>query len=110
MEKIDTEQMKELLDSNEDFVLINVLDESQFEERHIPGSMNIPVEDPDFLERVTDYVPGKNQRIVVYCANEDCPASQQAAAKLENAGYTDVIDYTEGIEGWQTTGEPVENS
>ena len=108
MQNIDSEQMQELLESDDDFILINVLSEAQFEERHIPGSINIPVEDPDFIERVKEHAPDLNQRIVVYCANEDCPASPQAAAKLEEAGYTDVLDYTEGIEGWQNIGEPVE--
>jgi rhodanese-related sulfurtransferase len=39
--------------------------------------------------------------IVTYCSGPKCSASTTAAAKLRKAGYTNVIEYREGLAGWQ---------
>jgi rhodanese-related sulfurtransferase len=37
----------------------------------------------------------------VYCANQQCDASEKAAQKLEAAGFTDVSRYTGGAAAWE---------
>ena len=110
MKTLDTEQLKNLMESAEEFVLINVLSEEAFENNHIPGSINIPVEGPGFTDDVVTEVVDQDQRIVVYCADEDCPASAEAAEKLESAGYTNVYDYEGGMAAWQDDGNLVESA
>lgn len=101
MQTINRKSLKQLLDSNEDALVINVLPEEHYEEQHIPGSINIPVKDNDnFVEDVEDTATSKDQRIVVYCANTECPLSGQALSQLEEEGFTNVADYEEGPKGW----------
>lgn len=107
MKTLDTEQMENLKQSAGQFALINVLDRDAFEEAHIPGSINIPVSQTGFVDDVADEVASKDQRIVVYCADEDCPASGTAARKLESAGYTNVYDYEGGMDAWREAGNEV---
>jgi rhodanese-related sulfurtransferase len=91
-----------------DTMLINVLDQDHFDKEHIPGSMNVPLSDANFLSRVEEMSGGKDQDIVVYCASKDCPASRQAAEKLTAAGFTRVRAYEGGIKDWRMAGMPID--
>ena len=101
MQTITQSQLKQWLDSKQDMLLIDVLSKESFNKQHIPGSINIPVKDnANFVKDVEDRATSKNQRIVVYCANTQCDASQKAAQQLENAGFTNIQRFEEGVEGW----------
>jgi len=101
---ISAEDLKEALESEHPPVLINTLPREAHEARHIPGSVNVPVDD---IERVEDLVPNQDETIVVYCANADCTASPTAAERLEEMGYTDVVDFEDGYAGWRQAGYPL---
>ncbi|MEX0741222.1 MAG: rhodanese-like domain-containing protein [Phycisphaeraceae bacterium] len=100
METIDVNELHEMMTQGDEFMLINVLDEENFHEHHIPGSRNVPVNTPNFAERVEQMAGDKHRTIVVYCANTECSASPTAAKKLEHAGFTNVLDFEGGIEAW----------
>lgn len=86
--------------SKEDFVLINVLPRKAFNESHIRTSINIPHENPDFTALTEQVAGGKSRKIIVYCASFDCHASDQAARKLDEAGFQQVFDYEGGTKDW----------
>ncbi len=52
-------------------------------------------------------LPSKDALIVSYCVNPQCPASRMLAAKLIKLGYTRVLEYPQGIDGWVREGNPV---
>lgn len=104
MKTIAAEELKKKLDANEDLVLVNVLSEGSFQRKHIPGSINVPEHDEDFVQKFQQAVPDKTKIVIVYCASKDCPASPNAARKLEQAGYQNVIDFEDGILGWDQAG------
>lgn len=54
---------------------------------------------------ITAQLPDKKAKIITYCAGVKCPASKQLADKLRKMGYTDVTEYTEGLEGWTGAGK-----
>ena len=110
MKTLTTQELHQLIDSKEDFVLINVLPESSFDEEHIPGSHNVPHQRETFTEEVRALAGGKLKKIVVYCASRKCDASPTAAMKLRKAGFTQVFDYEEGVAGWRAAGNEVESS
>ena len=101
MKAIETNVLTALLDKNEDVVLVNTLATDSFERTRIPKSVNIPLDANDFVTRVEKLAGGKNKPVVVYCANEQCDSSEKAAEKLENAGFTQVIDFAGGFQAWQ---------
>ncbi len=105
---IGTAELKEMKRRKDEFVLVNVLPEDDFIEGHIPGSQNVPVTRRDFTQAIGQITVGLDQPIVVYCASEDCDASPIAAKKLERLGYTRVLDYEAGMEGWMEAGLRVE--
>lgn len=107
MNTISREQLKAMLDNDEDFELINVLPPEKFRQAHIPGSSNIPVDDEDFARNVERHAD-RNDIIVVYCASVDCDASKTAATKLEQEGFRHVLAYEGGVRSWQEGGYPLE--
>ena len=78
-----------------------------FDKAHIAGSAHISFYDDDFLELVAALAPDKGEMLVVYCLSAGCNASAKAAAKLSEAGYTNVFDFEGGVDEWEATGNPV---
>lgn len=105
MKKIDAQQLKAMRDRNEDFLLVNTLDEEHFNATRIPGATNIPQSHDDFVRRIEELAGGKDKQIVVYCANTQCESSKQGAKKLGAAGFTNVSDFEDGAQGWKDAGE-----
>lgn len=101
MRIISTEQLIQMRKRHEGVALVNVLSADKFSQTRIPGAINIPLDDPTFVDRVEKSIGGKDQKVVVYCGGEQCPKSTNAAEKLEAAGFTDVLDYKGGAEAWQ---------
>jgi rhodanese-related sulfurtransferase len=100
MKMLSNEEFKHFRESGEQFTLLNVLPAGDFEKTKIPGAVSVPVDEPDFVDRVSKMIGKKEEPVVTYCANEQCPASTQAAEKLEKAGFTDVYDFKGGFEAW----------
>jgi rhodanese-related sulfurtransferase len=104
MQSIGTLDLKSMFDQDEEFTLINTLSPDEFEKTNIPGSVNIPVEDDDFVEKVERLVDSKDDKIVVYCLGIGCESSKEAAMKLEGAGFEDVCHYIGGARAWRAVG------
>ena len=104
MQSITADQLKMKQNQGERLTLINTLSEDNFAKTEIPGSINIPLEASDFEQRVQQTLGGKNQPVVVYCASAECPSSTKAAERLEDAGFTDVMDFEGGAKEWQEEG------
>jgi len=105
MKTITAKELKEKIDKGEDFVLIDVLSKESFEAKHIKGSINIPTS--ELGQRVNE-LPDKDKEIIVYCASKTCPASPAAARHLEDLGYTNVVDFEDGLAGWIEAGFSLE--
>lgn len=94
---ISYEQFTDLRDSEEKYVLLDVLGADTYASGHIPDAENFPVytiSEKSASERLPE---GTN--IVVYCANFQCHASTTAAKKLLEMGYK-VLDYKGGRQEW----------
>ncbi len=101
---ISAQDLKEAMASDTPPIVINVLGRDAHRAKHIPGSINVPLDDIGTAE---DVLPSKDEHVVVYCANADCDASPKAARKLEAMGYTHVSDFEAGYAGWRNAGFPL---
>lgn len=96
MSKIKTEEVKEIIDNkDENYILIDVREDYEFSEGHIPGAINIP------LGNITNVDYSLEKIIIVYCKSGN--RSNQAAIKLKNMGYNvkdmgGILDWTYEIE------------
>ena len=99
---IKANQLKKKIDAGGNFELIDVLSKDSFDEKHIPNSKNIPVSEIE--NRAPKELPNKNKEIIVYCDSKTSQSSPTAAKKLVEMGYTKVIDFEDGLAGWQGAG------
>lgn len=96
---INREELRMKIDRKDDFVLLETLPKESFEEGHLPGARNLPVDEIE--NRASSLIPKKDTEVVVYCASFDCNASEKAAEKLVSLGYTNVIDFPGGKADWK---------
>lgn len=97
---IETDELKDMMDTGQEFVLVNVLERDSFENERICGSINIPLQN---IEDAANLI-SKDETIVVHCSGPACKASSTAADRLENLGFKDIRKYEGGIEDWKNSG------
>ena len=66
-------------------VLLDVRSPQEYQEGHIPGSQNVPLQQLDKVEDVTE---NKDTVLYVYCRSG--ARSRQAVSLLKHTGYTNV--------------------
>ena len=84
-----------MMENEQDYIILDVRTAVEFNERHIPGAINIPNEiiGTDTIPEL----PDKDQLILVYCRSGN--RSKQASEKLAALGYTNVVEFG-GINSW----------
>ncbi len=105
---ITTRELQTKMERKEDFALIEVLGPETFAEFHLPGALNVPVDDT-FEKNIQKLVLDKNKTAVVYCRDIECHASAKASRRMQALGYQDVYEYQLGKDGWKAAGLPVES-
>lgn len=107
MQTITRDELNEQLGNDDGLTVVEVLDEKYYRKFHLPGAVNVPLED-DFDKKIQEAVPDKSKPVVVYCADRDCHASPKAARRMDELGYREVYDYEDGKMDWKEAGMPVE--
>ena len=99
----DVHTVKRRLDDNEDFVLLDVREESEYASAALPRARHIS---RGMLEvKVVQNIPEKNTELVLYCGGGY--RSALAAASLVKMGYTNVTSMDGGFRAWKEAGYPV---
>ena len=94
-EQISQEEAKALMESETDYVILDVRTEEEFAEGYIAGAILIP--DYAIKEKAESMLPDKDQLILVYCRSGR--RSKLAANELVALGYTNVKEFG-GIIDW----------
>lgn len=95
---ITMDEAKTIFEVPGDYIILDVRRADEFAEGHIPGAINIANE--AIADTQPSELPDMSQTIYVYCRSGN--RSKQAAEKLVNMGYTNIIEFG-GIIDW--TGE-----
>lgn len=66
-------------------VLLDVRTPQEYREGHIPGSVNVPLQQ---LDKISSVVENKDTVLYVYCHSG--ARSRQSAARLKHMGYTNI--------------------
>ena len=93
--QISMEEAIAIMESESDYIILDVRTESEFAEKHIPEAINIPNESIGSVE--IPELPDKDQLILVYCRSGN--RSKQASQKLAELGYSNVVEFG-GINSW----------
>ena len=88
-------EAKDLMDSKENYVILDVRTVEEFAEGHIEGAILIP--DYEIGEKAESMLTDKDQLIFVYCRSGR--RSKNAASELAALGYTNIQEFG-GILDW----------
>ena len=105
MAEINTSALKALVNSGVPLTLVDARTGKYDDGRRIGKAITLSPEAKD--DAIASALPSKDALIVTYCVNTKCPASVILAKKLTGMGYTRVLEYPQGIEGWVAEGNPV---
>ena len=92
---ITAEEAKEIMDSREGYVILDVRTQEEYDQGHIPGAVLIP--NTEIEAQAEALLTDKNQLILVYCRSGR--RSKQAAEILVELGYTNIYEFG-GILDW----------
>ena len=82
---------------------IDVRPADYYTKGHIPGAINLPLEN-GFTSEALSAVVKKNKPVVFYCNGISCQASAEATQKALDWGWTSVFYYRAGFPGWEKAG------
>ena len=94
-EQITPQQAKEIMDTEQEYIIIDARTEEEFAEGHIENAILIP--EYEIKDRAEKELPNKDALILVYCRSGR--RSKIASEELVKLGYTNVKEFG-GIIDW----------
>lgn len=102
-ESIGVTEVRALVDTDPDTLLVDVRTPAEYENAHIPGAVNLPLGQVDrHLERIVSDAGG---RLVLICQSGHRAA--QCQSRLGAAGLADTVVMTGGMNAWEAADAPV---
>ena len=92
---ITAEEAKQIMDTEEGYIILDVRTQEEYDQGHIPGAIVISHE--EITEKAEDVLTDKDQLILVYCRSGR--RSKIAAEALVELGYTNIKEFG-GIIDW----------
>lgn len=81
-------------------IVIDARSEVNYFNEHIPGAINISVNNFDnYIDKIFEFP--KDTLLIVYCEGVYCNLGHQLAEKLKALGFSKIMIMFEGIEGWK---------
>ncbi|MBR5239246.1 MAG: rhodanese-like domain-containing protein [Clostridia bacterium] len=94
-EQITPQKAKELMETESDYIILDVREQDEFDGGHIPGAILIPY--TQINAKAEAMLPDPDQLILVYCRSGR--RSKIASESLVKLGYTNVKEFG-GINDW----------
>ena len=92
---ITAEEAKQIMDTEEGYIILDVRTQEEYDQGHIPGAILIP--DTEIKAEAENVLTDKAQLILVYCRSGR--RSKLAAESLLELGYTNIKEFG-GIIDW----------
>ena len=92
---ITAEEAKQIMDTEEGYIILDARTQEEYDEGHIPGAIVISHE--EITEKAEEVLTDKDQLILVYCRSGR--RSKIAAEALVELGYTNIKEFG-GIIDW----------
>ena len=92
---ITAQEAKQIMDTQEDYIILDTRTQAEYDEGHIPGAIVISHE--EIKEKAESVLKDKNQLILVYCRSGR--RSKLASEDLVELGYTNIKEFG-GILDW----------
>ncbi len=107
MQSISAKDLKKKLEAGETLEIVDLQDPHEYEHRHIPGAMNVPI-DETCKEECAKLVKEKDTPIVVCGEFDEIGKAEKASGILVGLGCKNVSILKGGLMGWMEAGFQVE--
>jgi molybdopterin/thiamine biosynthesis adenylyltransferase/rhodanese-related sulfurtransferase len=104
IEEVDAVRARELLDSPAAPLLVDVREQDEWSEGHLPGAIHVPR--GNLESRIERAAPDHAQPVILYCQSGN--RSVFAAKTLEELGYENVVSLAGGYTDWKRNGFPTQ--
>jgi sulfur-carrier protein adenylyltransferase/sulfurtransferase len=104
IDEVDAAGARELLAAAEPPLLLDIREQDEWDEGHLPGAIHIPR--GNLESRIERAAPDRTRSIVVYCAAGN--RSVFGAKTLEELGYENVVSLAGGYTDWKRNGFPTQ--
>lgn len=94
-ERMSPEEAKAIMDSEQECIILDVREQYEYDESHIPNAILLPV--GDIEEKANVVIPNRDMLYLVYCRSGQ--RAMNACMKLEKLGYKNVKNFG-GIMQW----------
>ena len=88
-QQITQEAAKEMMDTQQEVVILDVREQDEYDSGHIPGAVLLPVGTID-EETAAEVIPEKDSTVLVYCRSGN--RSKTASSALADLGYTNIYE------------------
>jgi len=96
--------VKSRIDAGEKFVVVDVREESEWAQGHLPGAIHLG---KGVIERdIEQRVPDTSTKLILYCGGGF--RSALTADNLQRMGYSNVESMDGGWKGWKDAGYPTQ--
>jgi rhodanese-related sulfurtransferase len=106
IDTITKEELLEKMKRKEIFHLVDVRDTPDYQKEHIVGAVHLLI--PKMNREAMYALFGKQDVIVTYSLDINCPAKNIAAKKLMDWGFANVLAYQGSWMEWKDAGYPIE--
>ena len=103
VKKIDVEEFDRMR-TGKDAVVLDVRTPEEFAAGHVPGAVNLPVNEPEFGKKLAGL--DKDKTYLVHCARGGRSAT--ATKQMTGLGLKGLFDFSGGFVAWEKAGKPVE--
>ena len=101
--KVTASEASQMVENN-NAIIIDVRNQSEWDAGHIPGAIHIPLS--EVKDRIPELIVYKDRPLVMQCYSGK--RSAKAAGILQQAGFDNVSNMTGGISAWSAAKLPLE--
>jgi rhodanese-related sulfurtransferase len=103
IKEVSIDDVKKMIDTKENVIILDVRDKNELEDGRIPGAMNISRGMLEF--KAGTMLMDKNAKIVVYCGLD--LRAPLATRTLNELGYHNAVNMAGGLKAWKAAGYPL---
>ena len=105
---VNLSETKSILADNS-FLVFDARKPVEYQIGHLPGAISFPFEAKEQVFADWAAILQPDQKVLVYCSSKKCDDALNLAQFLREFGIKEIFVYSEGIEGWKKTGQPIEH-
>lgn len=103
VKEVSVQDVKKELDKKSDFILIDVREDHEWNEGHVPQALHLG---KGIIERdIEERIPNVNSNLILYCGGGF--RSALAAESIKRLGYKNIQSMAGGIRAWKELNLPI---